>query len=155
MTAFYFTPWMWFIAALVFLIIELMAPGAWFVWLAIAAGATGLLAFQLPFLGPELQAALFAGLAILSTWAGRRFFMSRSGEAGDSGLNRGAERYVGRRLVVVEAIANGEGRVKLGDSIWTAYGDDAALGSVVEVVAVDGAILKVQPVSKPERADKS
>lgn len=154
MAALYFTPWMWLIIAMVLLIIELSAPGAWFIWIALAAGATGLLTLQLPFLGPEFQGIIFAVLAIISTWAGRRFFRPSHTDSGDERINSGAERHIGRRLVVTEAISHGVGRVKLGDGIWTAHGADTPAGGVVEVVAVSGIVLEVRPVAPTDEQDK-
>jgi len=45
---------------------------------------------------------------------------------------------------VVEPIANGHGRVKVGDSVWNARGMDAAMGANVRVIGADGAVLLVE-----------
>jgi membrane protein implicated in regulation of membrane protease activity len=47
-------------------------------------------------------------------------------------------------VTVVEAITNGHGRVKVGDSVWSARGVDAAIGSRVRVTGADGAVLLVE-----------
>ncbi|GER07337.1 membrane protein [Iodidimonas muriae] len=150
MDDFWFGPWMWFIIALLLLIVEMVAPGVLFLWIAIAAGATGLLTLQLPFLGPEMQGAAFAVLAVLATWAGRRYFRTRPKDEEAALLNRGPRAYVGRRLVVTGEIVNGVGRVKAGDTVWTAHGDDAPQGAVVEVWDVDGIVLKVRSVDSEQ-----
>jgi membrane protein implicated in regulation of membrane protease activity len=54
---------------------------------------------------------------------------------------------VGRRVVVVEPIVNGRGKVKVGDGAWLAEGPDVAAGTEVEVVAVDGTTLKVRALA--------
>jgi inner membrane protein len=53
-------------------------------------------------------------------------------------------------VLVVTAIENGEGRVKVGDSVWVARGPDASAGSRVRVVGAQGACLTVQPSAPPE-----
>jgi membrane protein implicated in regulation of membrane protease activity len=49
--------------------------------------------------------------------------------------------------VVVQAIENGSGRVKLGDSEWLVHGPDVAAGDRVRVSGVDGATLLVEPLN--------
>ncbi len=53
--------WAWWVAAGVLLIIELVAPGVFFIWLGIAAALTGLAdaLFDLPW---QAEALLFAAL---------------------------------------------------------------------------------------------
>ena len=48
-------------------------------------------------------------------------------------------------MTVVTAIEHGEGRVKVGDSVWTARGPDAAAGDQVTVTGADGNVLLVAP----------
>ena len=64
------------------------------------------------------------------------------------GLNRRAEQYIGRRAYVVEAIINGRGRIKLGDSTWSVTGPDLSVGQMVEIIGADGALLEVRPVEE-------
>ena len=47
-------------------------------------------------------------------------------------------------MTVVEAITGGEGRVKVGDSVWSAVGADAEVGARVRVVAAEGTVLRVE-----------
>ena len=49
-------------------------------------------------------------------------------------------------VTVVVAIANGEGRVRVGDGVWSARGPDVAAGSRVRIHGADGNYLKVSPV---------
>ena len=55
---------------------------------------------------------------------------------------RGAQ-YIGRIVIVEEAIRNGRGKVRVGDTIWAAEGEDAATGAKVEVTGVNGTVLVV------------
>ena len=57
--------------------------------------------------------------------------------------NRGA-RSVGEVVVVSQVIADGRGRVKLGDSDWLAKGPDAEPGTKMKVTGIDGTVLVVE-----------
>ena len=48
---------------------------------------------------------------------------------------------------VVQAIENGRGRVRVGDSEWNARGDDAPLGAHVRVTGAEGAVLLVEALT--------
>ena len=50
-------------------------------------------------------------------------------------------------MIVVESFVNGRGKVKVGDGEWLAEGADVAAGATVEVVAVQGATLRVREVT--------
>jgi len=60
-------------------------------------------------------------------------------------LNDRIARHVGETVEVVTAIRDGNGRVKLGDSVWIAKGPDADVGSRVRVTGADGTCLVVEP----------
>lgn len=141
--------WMWMLAAILLGIAELIAPGLFLIWLAAAAAATGLLTLafgiDLPF-----QFALFALLAIAAVYFGRRWYVNNPMPSADPMLNNRAARLVGRTVVVVGAIENGEGRVRVGDSVWSCRGPDCAEGSRVRITGADGSCLKVEPVREIE-----
>jgi len=138
------TYWVWFAAAAVLAILEIVAPGIFMIWLAMAAAATGLATFAFGF-GWELQLAVFAILSVVAVFLGRNFLKRNPVETSDTGLNRRGERLVGQLVKVVEPIADGRGHVQVGDSPWLATGPDAAAGSMVRITGVDGATLKVEP----------
>lgn len=145
LTEFLANNWAWFLIAVVLLALELLATGVVFVWLAIAAAAVGVIHLVVPGISWEIQFGLFAGLSLVSVFLGRRYVASHPVETEDETLNRRAEQHIGRSYTVAEAISGGSGRVKVGDSVWSAEGPDAEAGSRVRVVAVDGTILKVEP----------
>ena len=136
--------WHWWVLGAGLLILEVLAPGIFFVWLALAAFVMGLTVFVLPLAVP-VQLLLFAALSVASVLIGRRY-VSRLALGGTEGedLNRGGERFVGRQVVVTTAIHNGVGRVRVGDSDWRATGPDMPAGSTVTVVGADGTTLIVQ-----------
>ena len=61
-------------------------------------------------------------------------------------LNRRPDQFVGRVVLVEEAIARGHGKVRIGDTLWAAEGPDAPAGAQVRVTAARGAVLRVEQV---------
>jgi len=137
-------PWHWWVLGAVLLILEVAAPGIFFVWLALAAFTLGLVVFVLP-LPVAVQLLLFAGLSLVAALIGRHY-VSRLPVGGEEGgdLNLGATRFVGRTVTVTSAIENGVGRVRLGDSDWRVTGPDVPAGATVRVIGADGATLQVE-----------
>ena len=134
----------WWLLALLLIAAELVAPGYFLLWIGLAAGLMGLVMLAVPNLVFIVQAILFALLSIavcLVYWK----FIRPSAELRDDQplLNRKGDRMIGRRVVVVDAIINGRGKVTVGDSAWLAEGDDCAVGTAVKVVAVNGTSLQV------------
>lgn len=135
--------WWWLIAAALFAILEIFMPGLFMIWIALAAGITGVALFFVP-LGFPLQAVLFAILAFISVWSGRRWYARNPVPTSDPNLNARADRLIGQVVTVEAAIENGKGRVRVGDGVWNARGPDAPAGSAVRVVAADGTCLTVE-----------
>jgi membrane protein implicated in regulation of membrane protease activity len=136
--------WLWLIGGVLLLIAEVVAPGFFLFFIGGAAVATGLLAlaFGLPVVA---QLAVFAVLAItFARVGGRRAYAMRYGHSSDPLLNDRVARLLGKVVVVVEPIDGNSGRVRVGDSLWSARGQPAAVGERVRVVDVDGNCLKVE-----------
>lgn len=136
--------WMWLILGLVLGTAEIVAPGFFLIWLAAAAIITGLAAMALP-ISLTVQIGLFAALSIASVYAGRRWFVANPIVSDDPNLNDRGARLAGQIVVVVEAIENGTGRIKVGDSVWTARGVDAGIGARVKITGAKGNVLLVEP----------
>jgi membrane protein implicated in regulation of membrane protease activity len=136
--------WHWLIFGLVLAVIEILAPGTFFLWLGIAAGITGLLLLVVPTLTWQLQLVVFAVLSV-ATVAGWRVYQRRHPTVTDDlTLNRRAEQLVGRVFALEQAIVNGRGTLRVGDSVWRAEGPDLPAGARVRVTGASGAILKVE-----------
>ena len=141
--------WMWLLAAIVLGIAELVVPGVFLIWLAAAAAATGLITLAFG-VGLPFQLAIFALVSIAAVYLGRRWYLANPMPSADPLLNDRAARLTGRTVVVTGAIVNGEGRVKVGDSVWSCRGPDCAEGSRVRITGADGSCLKVEPVREIE-----
>jgi membrane protein implicated in regulation of membrane protease activity len=138
----------WWLLALVLIGAEMIAPGYFMLWIGIAAGVMGIVTFVAPAMAPLVQAVVFALLAILSCTVYWRFIRPLAERRNDEPLlNRRGARMVGRRVMVVDAIVNGRGKVTVGDGAWLAEGPDVPAGSEVEVVACEGTTLKVRALA--------
>jgi inner membrane protein len=137
--------WFWLSIGLALGVIEILAPGFFLMWLGLAAIIVGILAWVVPSMSLPLQVALFAILSVLTVYAGKKFLKDNPIESDDPKLNDRGARMTGEVVTVVEAIADGRGRVKVGDTEWNARGTDAAIGARVRVTGADGAVLLVEP----------
>lgn len=139
-------PWHWWVLGAILLILEITAPGIFFVWLALAAFALGLIVFVLP-LPVAVQLLLFAGLSLVALSVGKRYVgrLAAANHAA-SEINTGSSRLVGRTVTVTTPIVNGVGRVRVGDSDWRATGPDTEVGKSVLIVASEGTTLIVREV---------
>lgn len=143
--------WWWLIAAGLFAILEIFAPGIFLIWIAIAAALTGVVISFVDLSFP-LQAVLFAVLAFASVFAGRIYYARNPVPNEDPNLNERTSRLIGQTVVVEDAIEHGNGRVRVGDGVWNARGPDLPAGSRVVIVAADGTCLRVLPIEPPPAA---
>ena len=139
-------PVLWWLAAAVLLGIgELALPGVFLIFLAIAAGITGLAAFALPDLPLAAQIVSFAVWTGVTVAIGKRWYRDYPVASSDPKLNDRAARLIGETVPVCEAIVDGAGRVRIGDGTWSAHGPDVPAGAAVRIVAVAGSTLLVEP----------
>jgi inner membrane protein len=137
--------WLWLIGGVVLLCAELIAPGFFLVFIGAAAIATGFAGLLLP-LSLPLQFAIFALLAFLAArYGGRRAYSMRYDHSPDPFLNDRARRLLGRVVVATQPIDSNGGRVRVGDSEWSARGGPAQPGERVRIVDFEGNCLKVEP----------
>jgi membrane protein implicated in regulation of membrane protease activity len=136
--------WHWWIVAGLCLLAEALTPGFVFLWLGISAGATGLLLAVAPDLGWRWQVLAFTALSLASValWLAWR---RRQAPAKATGLNTGrAEACVGQIGVLETPLDSGRhGRLRLGDTTWTATGPDLPSGTRVKIMAARGSVLEV------------
>ncbi|ANI77282.1 NfeD family protein [Sphingobium sp. EP60837] len=135
--------WGWLVFAALLGVAEVLMPGVFLIWVALAAAVTGLIALLLPVSVP-VQLLIFALLCLASVWGGRRWYAANPVASQDPMLNDRTARLVGEIVTVVEPIDNGRGRVKVGDSVWSCRGPDAPAGTRVRVVGADASVLKVE-----------
>jgi membrane protein implicated in regulation of membrane protease activity len=136
--------WHWWLVGIVFIVLEVFSPAAFFLWLGVSAGIVGLFMLVQPDMTWEWQLTLFAVFSVVSTVVGRRWFVSHQKQTDQPALNRRGEQYVGRTFTLAEPIVNGAGKIMVDDTTWKISGVDMASGARVRVVGVDGVVLKVE-----------
>jgi len=137
---------LWLIAAVVLAGIELIGPGVFLIFLAIGALVTAGITAAVPGVPLALQLGSFALWSVVAIGIGRRWYHQFPVPSDDPLLNDRAARLVGEVVTVTQAIADGSGRARLGDSEWIATGPDAAVGTRLRVVAVRASTLVVAPM---------
>jgi|AP12_2_1047962.scaffolds.fasta_scaffold22646_1 inner membrane protein len=145
--------WHWWVLAVVLVILELTVAGTFFfLFLAIAAAITGLIALAAPDLTWEIQVLIYAVLSIASVFAWRRFKPAHDEPTDQPSLNRRGTQYVGRTFTLETPIVNGVGKLTVADSTWKIRGPDTLAGTHVRVTAVEGTSLTVMPTDTPPGA---
>lgn len=137
--------WIWLILGLALALLEMVVPGVYLIWLAMAALAIAVLAFvSAPPLA--LQVIAWVSLSLIFAFSARRWLRERPIVSSDPLLNNRLGRMVGETALVTQAIESGSGRVKVGDSEWIARGPDTAAGSRVRITGNRGSDLLVEPL---------
>ncbi len=136
--------WHWWILAGILMVLEIVVPGVFLLWLGIAAAVTGLVAYVATGMAWQWEALIFAVLSIITVWGWRSYQRRNPTETDLPTLNRRGEQYVGRRLSLDQPIVNGRGQVKVDDTTWRVEGADLPAGTPVVVTGVKGTILVVE-----------
>jgi membrane protein implicated in regulation of membrane protease activity len=139
--------WYWLTAALLLLGLEILAPGTFFLWMAVASAVVGAVLFVFPDISIATQIAVFSVLSMFTISLGRKYFDDKHNQSEKPLLNQRAAQYIGRTAVLIQPLSNGEGRIKIGDTLWTVHGSDAAEGSKVKIIGTDGMALIVEPAN--------
>ncbi len=135
----------WGCLALGLIAAEVMAPGAFMLWLGIAAGIVALLVWLFPDIPHLWQAVIFVALSLALLPAYRHFFRNADAASDQPLLNRRAEQFVGQSYLLHSAIVRGVGRIQVGDALWTVHGPDLPAGARVRVTGADAMTLSVAP----------
>ncbi|MDQ0996769.1 membrane protein implicated in regulation of membrane protease activity [Phyllobacterium ifriqiyense] len=140
-------PWNWIVLGLLLMILEVTAPGIFFLWFGIAALIVGgfviLLGEAFPF-GWQVQVILFLVLSLIAVFIGRKLVGATDAESDEPLLNRRGEQLIGQIVTLEEATVNGRGRARVGDSLWRVTGPDLAAGTPVKIVGIDQGTLRVE-----------
>jgi membrane protein implicated in regulation of membrane protease activity len=135
----------WLGLAVVLGVAELMVPGVFLVFVALAAAITGMLALLFPALTLPAEIAVFGAWSVVTVLVGRRWYADYPIDSADPLLNNRSARMIGQDVTVIEPIVAGTGRVRVGDSDWIAHGPDLPAGQRVRIVGVAGSVLTVAP----------
>lgn len=136
--------WHWWALGVLLLIVELLVPGMFFLWMAESALMVGAALWLVPAMDWEYQLILFSVLSIVSIAVFRRYLRKHPIATDRPLLNRRAAQYIGRVFTLDEPIVNGRGKIRVDDSIWRVEGEDSEPGTRVRVTEAEGVILKVE-----------
>ncbi|MGV8930795.1 MAG: NfeD family protein [Luteimonas sp.] len=136
----------WAAVALLLFAVETLAPGAFMLWLGLAAVAVFLGVLLIPGLPLLAQVAAFIVLSFVSIQVYRTWFRGRGRErqSDQPMLNRRAQQLVGRVVALEHGIVQGRGRVQIADAYWDVSGPELPAGMQVRIVGVNGMTLQVQ-----------
>jgi membrane protein implicated in regulation of membrane protease activity len=136
-------PWNWFIVAAALLILETMIPGVHLLWFGLSAIVIGFFGLMTGITW-QWQMLAFGLLSVLTVFWVRKYARPDVAISDQPDLNERGHQYIGRSLVVEQAIQNGRGKVRVGDGIWLVEGPDAPAGARVTVVGAKGPVLVVE-----------
>lgn len=135
--------WTWVVLGLSMIAAEVIMPGAFFIWVGVAAFILGGITYLFPLMSASAQLVLFGILALLSTIIGRKVIRIQVKGSIPTLLNRRGQQLVGQTLVLDVPIVNGRAHITVADSKWTVKGPNLPAGAIVKVVGVEGNMLLV------------
>lgn len=135
--------WNWFILAALLLLIEILAPGMFMLWLGLSAILVGIISSAVVW-SWHAHLIAFAVFAIAAVPAWRHFARKVEKPAESPFLNRRAEGYVGREFTLDKPIVGGVGTIRIDDTVWRVTGPDVPAGSRVRIARAEGAALMVE-----------
>ena len=124
----------WVILGAILLGLELAVPGAFMMWLGLAAILVGMMSFAVDW-SWQAQLVAFAIFTALSVPLWRRFARKVDPQLESPYLNRRTEALIGRVFTLENPILDGVGRVRIDDTVWRVSGPDTAAGSRVRSYA--------------------
>ena len=129
---------------------EVVLPGTFLIWFAFAAFGVGLVGLVFDMSGMN-QVIVFSLLSFASLSLGY-LMRKRRGDPEAPAFADRTQAYMGKTYTVVEAIENGQGKIKVGDSVWLAEGEDCPVGGSVKVIDSRGNVLVTEIVPPDESA---
>lgn len=142
-------PWNWMVLGFALLALELVVPGFYLLWIALAALAIGTLSLMLWNVGFwiwQVQVIAFLALALVAAYIGHRLMGGRNADTDQPLLNLRGEQLIGRTATLTEPIREGRGRIQLGDTLWRVSGPDLPPGARVRVKAASDSELIVEAI---------
>jgi hypothetical protein len=136
----------WLIGAVLLAIAELLVPGIFLIFVAIAAAVLAAVTFAFPDLPIAGQLAVFAAWSVMTVMIGQSWYRDYPVDSSDPHLNDRAARLVRQHVTVTAPIVSGRGRVRIGDGEWPATGPDSPAGATVRIVKFDGVTAVVEKV---------
>jgi inner membrane protein len=134
----------WAAVALLLFAAETLAPGAFMLWLGLAATVVFVGVLLVPGIPVLAQVAAFIVLSFISIQVYRTWFRGHERQSDQPALNRRTAALVGRVVPLERGIAQGRGRVQIADAYWDVAGPDLPAGTPVRIVGSEGMTLWVE-----------
>lgn len=141
-----FVFWYWWVLALAFLVVEILATGFFFLWMAASGFVTGIMVWLIPSVSMNVQIIVFSILSIIAIAVWKFYLKKHATETDQPLLNKRGAQYIGRIFNLYQAIENGQGKIKVDDSIWKVQGQDCDIKTRVKVTAIRGTVFEVERV---------
>ena len=142
--------WHWFIFATLLIILELLFPAFYLLWIGISAGIVGSILFFFPDISLLAQVLIFIFFSVLTLVIYKIYQKRNPMLSEEPMLNRRGKQYLGRELTLTEAIVNGYGKTRVDDSIWKVSGEDLPADTRVRVIEVNDMVLEVEISNRRE-----
>jgi len=136
--------WAWFVAAVLLFMVEAITPGAFMLWLGLAATVVGTASLIIVW-SWQAQCIAFVILSAAAFPLWRRVGRKPPPPTDQPFLNQRGAVLVGRLLTLDKPIVAGAGTVSVDDTIWRVHGPDTPAGGRVRVSGTDGTMLTVEP----------
>ncbi len=137
--------WHWWVAAVVLLTLEALAPATFFLWMAISAGVVGGLLLLMPGMAFTNQLLWFSALSVAAIVAMLKYRKSRPSKTDGPALNQRGDQYFGNVYLLEKPIRQGFGELKIDGTLWRIEGPDMVAGRSVKVIGREGNTLRVEP----------
>lgn len=139
--------WFWLTLGGLLLAAEMLGTSGYLLWSGLAAVAVALIEWLFP-ISWTSQGVLFAVMTLLSVFLWYRWMRYRESSQVANTLNQRGNQLMGMQLTLDNALKNGLGHVRIGDSSWRVQADsDLPAGTPVIVTGVVGITLMIQPRS--------
>ncbi|MFC7776331.1 MULTISPECIES: NfeD family protein [unclassified Pantoea] len=137
--------WFWLTLGGLLLAAEMLGTSGYLLWSGLAAVAVALIEWLFP-ISWTSQGIVFAVMTLFSAFFWHRWMRYRESSQVANTLNQRGNQLMGMQLTLDNALKNGLGHVRIGDSSWRVQADsDLPAGTPVIVTGVVGITLMIQP----------
>ena len=142
--------WHWWAIGIALISLEAFIVSTFLLWPGISALVMGFIVLVAPDMDWKFQVGLFTVLAVITSIAWQKWQQKNPPKTDHPNLNVRGASFIGRRVTLAEPLANGRGRLEIGDGWWTVSslnGANIDAGVDVEVVDAQGGTLTIKPVA--------
>ena len=137
-------PWHWLIIGFLFLGMEALGTGGFMLGSALSALLVALILWLTPALDWSWQLVWFGFASLAFTIGYWKLFRKVNETTDHQQLNNRAAQLIGRVVPVSEPLADGQGRIQIGDTLWKVRANETIeAGARVVVIGADGMTLLV------------